>query len=624
MVAGRVPGEGTPRRVRLSLLVRREQKKVARRRRRRHRERGLELPERRRHHQHLPDARTHRQGNQVLAQRGEALVVPTQRADRDEQVDRVGHRARLRGLDGARQERRGGNAFSAEALHREHELLQRRARHLGHGVLRHARVRGSRVQPYACTGAHAPRASATLARGRLADPGWQQARHVVQRVVGLLLALAAVHDVHDVVDGDGGLGDVGGQDHLARAAPRLVEDLALVRGGHLPVQRQDQKPRRVAEHVVRRAQIAYLHDIVPAGEENENRARRELLRVPRRMSRRLPFAVFFSRAAERMASRRRRLASLGLVRERDHEAQGVAHELDVQRVVRGAVRRPPPQVRDDVRRVRGPLGGIPVSVPVELLGFPRLGRVARFFREPPSAPASARAPAKAAGPRSALRKRFFARSVPPVSYGDGRARRENVTVRDGRKHVPGAGQQVLQERLAHGVREPGNVELAFARNAEVVGEDAGVHRRRHQHHSQVRPFGQEVSQHDEQKVLVHAPLVDLVHEHVRHAPQRRVGRQPPEKHARRAKLQPGAFPRDARLQPDAVPYGLAHRLAALVRHARSHRDGAYPPRLRAHDARRRGAALGERALQNKLGTLRGFAAAGLAGDHRDLVRGDRL
>jgi hypothetical protein len=167
------------------------------------------------------------------------------------------------------------------------------------------------------------------------------------------------------------------------------------------------------------------------------------------------------------------------------------------------------------------------------------------------------------------------------------------------------------------------VELAFARDAEVVGEDAGVHRRRHQHHSQVRPFRQQVSQHDEQKVLQYAPLVDLVHENVRHAKKRRVGRQPPEKHAGRAKLQPGAFFRDAFLQPDAVPHGLAHRLAALVRHALRHRDGAYPPRLRAHDARRRGAALGERALQNELGTLRGFAAAGLAGHHRDLVRGDR-
>mmetsp|Transcript_14354 Transcript_14354/g.60480 ORF Transcript_14354/g.60480 Transcript_14354/m.60480 type:complete len:303 (-) Transcript_14354:426-1334(-) len=300
---------------------------------------------------------------------------------------------------------------------------------------------GSRVQPHAYTGAHAPRASATLARGRLTDPGWQQARHVVQRVVGLLLALAAVHDVHDVVDGDGGLGDVGCEDHLARAAPRPVEDLALVRGGHLPVQRQDQKPRRVAEHVVRRAQIAYLHDIVPPGEEDKNRARRELLRV-RRLRRRLPVAVFFSRAAERAASRRRRLASLGLFRERDHAAQGVAHELDIKRVVRGAVRRPPPQVRDDVRRVRGPLGGIPI--PVELISFPRLGRVARFFREPPSAPASARAPAKAAGSRSALRKRFLARSVPPVPYRDGRARLlcnpffGSVRERRKRKHVPGA------------------------------------------------------------------------------------------------------------------------------------------------------------------------------------------
>lgn len=46
---------------------------------------------------------------------------------------------------------------------------------------------------------------------------------------------AAVHHVDDVVDGDGGLGDVGGQDDLPDAGGRPLEDVLLVHHGDVRV-----------------------------------------------------------------------------------------------------------------------------------------------------------------------------------------------------------------------------------------------------------------------------------------------------------------------------------------------------------------------------------------------------
>ena len=54
-----------------------------------------------------------------------------------------------------------------------------------------------------------------------------------------VLYLPRVHDESDAVDGDGGLGDVGGDDALPDALRRVVKHLLLIRHRQRTVQRQD-------------------------------------------------------------------------------------------------------------------------------------------------------------------------------------------------------------------------------------------------------------------------------------------------------------------------------------------------------------------------------------------------
>ena len=73
----------------------------------------------------------------------------------------------------------------------------------------------------------------------LARPHRGVVGHVVVRREELHLHLAAVDDVDDVVDGDGGLGNVGGEDDLGDAVGGVVEGSALVLSRELGVEGDD-------------------------------------------------------------------------------------------------------------------------------------------------------------------------------------------------------------------------------------------------------------------------------------------------------------------------------------------------------------------------------------------------
>ena len=78
-----------------------------------------------------------------------------------------------------------------------------------------------------------------MARLRLRDGRDDERVHAEARVVSALLDEARVDDVVDAVDGDARLGDVGGDDDLARARGRRVKDARLHLGGKGGVDGED-------------------------------------------------------------------------------------------------------------------------------------------------------------------------------------------------------------------------------------------------------------------------------------------------------------------------------------------------------------------------------------------------
>jgi hypothetical protein len=89
----------------------------------------------------------------------------------------------------------------------------------------------------ALAGLNAPCAPPPLTRIRQADPLGRQRRQIRLQVKIGDLDLAAVHHEDNVVDGDGGLGDVGGQDDLAGAGRRPLENGPLGGRRHEAVHR---------------------------------------------------------------------------------------------------------------------------------------------------------------------------------------------------------------------------------------------------------------------------------------------------------------------------------------------------------------------------------------------------
>jgi hypothetical protein len=99
------------------------------------------------------------------------------------------------------------------------------------------RIRGKRGEPGARddtvvnTLAVATGAAGALVEVRLADPGRDERREMLGRVVALLLDAYRVDDVDDVGDRDRGLGDVGREDDAPLAGDLRLKDGLLVGDG---------------------------------------------------------------------------------------------------------------------------------------------------------------------------------------------------------------------------------------------------------------------------------------------------------------------------------------------------------------------------------------------------------
>lgn len=107
------------------------------------------------------------------------------------------------------------------------------------------------------------RAACPLVDVGLADPGRDEGRQVLGRVVPLLLDAGRVDDEDDVGDRDGRLGDVGREDDAPLARAGSLEDSLLLLDGHRRVQDVERDIRRVeveAERVTPGEDAVHLLD----------------------------------------------------------------------------------------------------------------------------------------------------------------------------------------------------------------------------------------------------------------------------------------------------------------------------------------------------------------------------
>ena len=340
-----------------------------------------------------------------------------QGSDGDQKLDRVVNRLWLGRLKRPRDERLAQT--QAQRLDRQAQFLKRGSEQLGGGVVRHLCVLRAGVQTVANPLADSTGSAPALMRRRLRNPRRLQTREVVQSVVRLLLALAAVDDVRDVVDRDGRLGDVGGEDDLANAERGPIEDFPLVRRGHRAVKRQNHAPRPVPQHAIRAHQVVDLGDLVPAGEEDEDRA----------------VAVGVRR-----------------VRRRRHDpGDQILDQVDVNPVVPRAPTQPVPERFPGARRQRRPRRVIVPVLRLARVVLVLVGVVPERVRgaSPAIASETTPSPSKPAAASCAA----AAEPVPP------RFRRWN------HQRVPERLQRILQEQLPHRVGEARDVR--HGRAAEV-------------------------------------------------------------------------------------------------------------------------------------------------------------
>mmetsp|Transcript_9152 Transcript_9152/g.22060 ORF Transcript_9152/g.22060 Transcript_9152/m.22060 type:complete len:342 (-) Transcript_9152:737-1762(-) len=218
-----------------------------------------------------------------------------------------------------------------------------------------------------------------------------------------------------------------------------------------------------------------------------------------------------------------------------------------------------------------------------------------------------------------LRRRRLAEAPSAAAGAGGRSPAPSARLVGRRDLVPRQIEEVLEEQLLHREGEPRDVEPRAA--AKVAAEEVRIERRRHEHHPKVGAPGEKVPEDDQQEVLVHPPLVDLVHDDVAHTPQQRIARQTAQDDAARAEEKPRVIAPPG-LEADLVADHPAELLPALIRHALRDADGADPPRLRADDPAGGPAPRGDLLLEDELRQLRRLAAPRLARDDDHLRRGD--
>jgi hypothetical protein len=100
-------------------------------------------------------------------------------------------------------------------------------------------VSGFGVESVALSRTGTTRTTGTLTGLSLRDRSDDERVHSESRVVGVLLREPRVDDVVDSVDGEGRFGDVGGENDLAGAGRRRVEDTGLHLGGEGGVDGED-------------------------------------------------------------------------------------------------------------------------------------------------------------------------------------------------------------------------------------------------------------------------------------------------------------------------------------------------------------------------------------------------
>mmetsp|Transcript_2661 Transcript_2661/g.9436 ORF Transcript_2661/g.9436 Transcript_2661/m.9436 type:complete len:429 (+) Transcript_2661:131-1417(+) len=203
--------------------------------------------------------------------RQEALVVEgAQRVQVLEGGDEGGGRRRVHELEVQQ-------VVDAERLERQHGVGQVGALHLGHrrGVHFVAECRlGVQTEALARPGA-ACAACALLGLG--ARDGHHHERvHAHLAVVDVLLAEARVDHVEDAVHRKRGLGNVGGDDALARAGRRRLEDARLHLAGQGRVDGQDDQLRHLGAQRLHALEqhLAGGVDLLLAGEEEQDVAAR--------------------------------------------------------------------------------------------------------------------------------------------------------------------------------------------------------------------------------------------------------------------------------------------------------------------------------------------------------------
>mmetsp|Transcript_16102 Transcript_16102/g.36224 ORF Transcript_16102/g.36224 Transcript_16102/m.36224 type:complete len:631 (-) Transcript_16102:848-2740(-) len=221
----------------------------------------------------LADPAVHGEGGEVHSEGGHVLAsvrIYLQGFQGHQLVHGAVDRFGIRGFDQSGQHLPRGPGIVQRA-YPEHELLQRHPPHLrflcrsgevvsvsGEEVHRHPFPDPSRPSP-------------SLARVGHGDGHVLEGAHASGGIVAVFAHASGVDNEGHVVDGDGGLGDVGGEDDLADAGRGSLEAEALVFGGDGGVQGEDPVGGPgLSEEGGAEEELLKVGDFLDAGEEDQD------------------------------------------------------------------------------------------------------------------------------------------------------------------------------------------------------------------------------------------------------------------------------------------------------------------------------------------------------------------